>query len=180
MQAFFDGRVQGKQGCQGDRNPRKRSEGHCGHYDSRDHQRQSGKMIGQAFFVENKCAEGKHHQRLDIIADAAFQHLGVLNTPDINEPVSEQQGRRGNLPDEDSAVPEYRPELSEFSLDGQQQDTEQGRADGTRCHEEYGIKGAVQMPVQRLKTPKEIAYKNTYKTDSGTAAVNHTGLLPCR
>ena len=114
--------------------------------------------------LEDDRAQREHHQRLDVIAQAALQHTAVLHRPEIHDPVAEQEHGGGELPLEHLLVLEHRPQLGQLALHLQDAQAGNSRPDDAAGHEEKRVDLAADIgthiPIQRLEAPDQEARRH--------------------
>ena len=164
-QALLDGCIDGEHQRQGD--------GHIGHaaeaggaeHDADHHDGNDHKVPPIHLLAEDNGPKGKYHQRLDVVAQAAFQHAAVLHRPQVHQPVAEQQHRCRHLPLEHLLVLEYGPQLRQLSLHLQNTQAGHRCPDNAAGHDEKRVDLAAHIgahiPVQRLETPDEKAHRHS-------------------
>ena len=133
--------------------------------DARRHDGEDDEVPPAHFLLENDGAQGEHHQRLDVVAQAALQHPAVLDGPQVHQPIAEQQHGGGDLPLEHLPVPEHGPQLGQLALYLQDAQAAYRRPDDAAGHEEKRVDLAAEIgahkPVQRLEAPEQEAHAHS-------------------
>ena len=135
--------------------------------DAHHHDGNNDEVPPAHFLLENDGAQSEHHQRLDVVAQAALQHPAILDGPQVHQPVTEQQHGGGYLPLEHLPVPEHGPQLGQLALHLQDAQAAHRRPDNAAGHEEKSVDLAAEIgahkPVQRLKAPEQKAHAHGRK-----------------
>ena len=114
-------------------------------------------LQGTQAFLEQQHAEHHVDQRIDVVAQAGFQHVAVVHRPDIGHPVAGDQQSAGGQHDEALRILAQLAPPARVLPEQQQDGAEQGRPDRALDDDFHRGNAFEQFEVEREQSPDHIS-----------------------